>query len=144
MARKTFEDLWREQFEFNKDRHRQKENRRIAALERGEKAVYGYWNESDSDTLIDEEYINDIPNLKLGAIFELEYSYQQTNEIILEGGKIVNLIYVCKYGRMYTEFNALKLPIGHVLRDLNGVKVQRQQNGLFERKRANLMDWIKF
>ena len=78
------------------------------------------------------EYLNDIPNTTKGAIFQLECSYQKVNQIILAGKSPVNLVYVCQYGKMYTEFNALKLTVGHVLRDVNGVKVKRMEDGLFK------------
>ncbi len=81
-----------------------------------------------------DEYYDDLPNETKYSDFEyvLEYDYRTVNKIIANLESPVNLIFRTSTGNIETGKNALKLPVGYVLRDIDGVVVRRMADGNFK------------
>jgi len=134
--RSTFETIWRVQQESATIRHKEKESRRLLALNAGERAEYGYWKDENKPVtvFISEENVGETPTpVGSDAEYVLEFSYETVNEIFLAGESPVNLHYRTRFGDVYTCKNALLLETGYVLKDINGVRVKRRDDGLFYR-----------
>ena len=107
-------------FLYWKEQHRQKEQRRINALIRGEVAQYGYWADKAPQIALNEPEINDVPDREYLNLYRLEVTRQQANDLIREGAETVNMMIRLINTFRLTYKNALKLPNNHFIRDING------------------------
>ena len=122
---KAPETIYSAQYLYWRQWHKTKEQRRLAALARGEPAIYGYWQAAKQQCAkpIPEDYnINTFP--VPGYQYRLEITYKQANQAILEDGKyaLINLMYYdTQTGKFWqTPKQAKHLPNGKFIRDING------------------------
>jgi len=125
MARnKAPETIYSAQYSFWKQRHAEREMQRIAALARGEPAIYGYFECATqyAKPIHEDQNINTVPFH--GYQYRLEITYKQANQAILEDGKdaLINLVYYDTItGKFWqTPKQAKHLPNGKLIRDING------------------------
>lgn len=106
-------------FLYWKQRHAEREQRRIRALVRGEPAGYGYWKDINRPAFIQEPIYNDVPPIEFLSDYRLEVTYKQANELINDGADRINMIVRDAGKWKLTYKNALKLPNNHLIRDIN-------------------------
>ncbi len=108
-------------FLYWKQRHVEREQRRIKALQRGERADYGYWKET---TRVNpqpfEPEIDDTPVSNYLKDYHLEITRKQANDEIANGTDRINLVIKLINSFRLTNKNALKLPNNHFIRDITG------------------------
>jgi vancomycin resistance protein YoaR len=107
-------------FLYWKEQHRQREQRRIEALKRGEVAEYGYWKDKPAQIVLNEPLNDDVPAHEYLRLYRLEVTRKQANDLIAEGAETINMVIRLIYGYKLTYKNALKLPNNHFIRDING------------------------
>ena len=107
-------------FLYWKEQHRQREQRRIEALKRGEVAEYGYWKDKPAKIVLNEPLNDDVPAQEYINLYRLEVTRKQANDLIAEGAETINMVIRLIYGYKLTYKNALKLPNNHFIRDING------------------------
>ena len=73
-------------FLYWKEQHRQREQRRIEALKRGEVAEYGYWKDKPAQIVLNEPLNDDVPAQEYINLYRLEVTRKQANDLIAEGG----------------------------------------------------------
>lgn len=121
---KAPETIYSAQYLYWRQWHKTKEQRRIAALARGEHAPYGYWKDTKqcAKPIAEDPNINTVPFP--GYQYRLEITYKQANQAILEDGKdaLINLFYYdTQTGKFWqTPKQAKHLPNGKFIRDING------------------------
>lgn len=124
MARKEPETIYSAQYLYWRQWHKTKEQRRLAALARGEPAIYGYWQGAKqcAKPITAENINNTVP--VPGYHYRLEITYKQANKAIDEDGKdaLINLVYYDKItGKFWqTPKQAKHLPNGKLIRDIDG------------------------
>ena len=107
-------------FLYWKEQHRQREQRRIEALKRGEVAEYGYWKDKPAQIVLNEPLNDDVPAKEYINLYRLEVTRKQANELIAEGAETINMVIRLINSYKLTYKNALKLPNNHFIRDING------------------------
>lgn len=125
MARtKTPETIYSAQYLYWRQWQKTKEQRRLAALARGEPAIYGYWGGAKqcAKPIQSDQNINTVPFP--GYQYRLEITYKQANKAIDEDGKdaLINLVYCDTItGKFWqTPKQAKHLKNGKLIRDING------------------------
>ena len=107
-------------FLYWKEQHRQREQRRIEALKRGEVAEYGYWKDKPAQIVLNEPLNDDVPAHEYLRLYRLEVTRKQANDLIAEGAETINMVIRLISSYKLTYKNALKLPNNHFIRDING------------------------
>ena len=107
-------------FLYWKEQHRQREQRRIEALKRGEVAEYGYWKDKPAQIVLNEPLNDDVPAQEYINLYRLEVTRKQANDLIADGAETINMVIRLIHGYKLTYKNALKLPNNHFIRDING------------------------
>jgi hypothetical protein len=107
-------------FIYWKEQHRQREQRRIEALKRGEVAEYGYWKDKPAQIVLNEPLNDDVPAKEYINLYRLEVTRKQANDLIAEGAETINMVIRLINSYKLTYKNALKLPNNHFIRDING------------------------
>lgn len=107
-------------FLYWKEQHRQREQRRIEALKRGEVAEYGYWKDKPAQIVSNEPLNDDVPAKEYINLYRLEVTRKQANDLIAEGAETINMVIRLINSYKLTYKNALKLPNNHFIRDING------------------------
>ena len=107
-------------FIYWKEQHRQREQRRIEALKRGEVAEYGYWKDKPAQIVSNEPLNDDVPAKEYINLYRLEVTRKQANDLIAEGAETINMVIRLINSYKLTYKNALKLPNNHFIRDING------------------------
>ena len=107
-------------FLYWKEQHRQREQRRIEALKRGEVAEYGYWKDKPAQIVLNEPLNDDVPAQEYINLYRLEVTRKQANDLIAEGAETINMVIRLINSYKLTYKNALKLPNNHFIRDING------------------------
>lgn len=121
---KANETIYSAQYSFWKQKHAEREMQRLAALERGEPAVYGYFEcaKQCAKPIQSDQNINTMPFP--GYKYRLEITYKQANQAITEDGKdaLINLVYYDSItGKFWqTPKQAKHLKNGKLIRDING------------------------
>lgn len=97
----------------------QREERRLQALKRGERAPYGYWKDKGYIRQMVEPGVNDIPSSEFIRKYRLEITFKQANALIADGAETINMV-IKTNGKYYLTYkNALKLPQNTFIRDIN-------------------------
>lgn len=121
---KATDTIYSAQYSFWKQKHAEREMQRIAALARGEPAVYGYFEcaKQCAKPIQADPNINTVPFP--GYQYRLEITYKQANKAIEEDGQsaLINLVYCDTItGRFWqTPKQAKHLKNGKFIRDING------------------------
>lgn len=120
---KATDTIYSAQYSFWKQKHAKKEMQRLAALARGDPAIYGYWRGAKQCAKpITAENINTVPFP--GYQYQLEITYKQANQAINEEGKdaLINLVYYDSItGKFWqTPKQAKHLKNGKLIRDIDG------------------------
>jgi len=117
--------IYSAQYSYWKQKHAEREMQRIAALARGEPAIYGYWQgakQCAKPIPAADQNINSIP--LPGYQYRLEITYKQANESIAEDGRnaIINLVYYDTItGKFWqTPKQAKHINNGKFIRDIDG------------------------
>jgi len=125
MARtKTPETIYSAQYLYWRQWHKTKEQRRLAALARGEPAIYGYFEcaKQCAKPIQSDQNINTVPFP--GYHYRLEIAYKQANQAIDEDGRdaLINLVYYDNItGKFWqTPKQAKHINNGKLIRDING------------------------
>lgn len=124
--------IYSAKYSYWKQKHAEREVQRLAALARGEPAIYGYWQgakqcakqiQADTD-------VNTVPFP--GYQYRLEITHKQANQAIREHGKdaLINLVYHdTQTGKFWqTPKQAKHLTNGKFIRDINGRLVLKWKN----------------
>ena len=121
---KSPETIYSAQYLYWRQWHKTKEQRRLAALARGEPAIYGYWQGAKqyAKLIPADQNINTVP--LPGYQYRLEITYKQANQAIKEDGKdaLINLVYYDTItGKFWqTPKQAKHIKNGKLIRDING------------------------
>ena len=122
---KTPETIYSAQYLYWRQWQKTKEQRRLAALARGEPAMYGYWGGTKQQCAKPSPPDPNINTVPLpGYHYRLEIAYKQANQAIEEDGKdaLINLVYYDSItGKFWqTPKQAKHLKNGKFVRDING------------------------
>ena len=125
MSRKALDTIYSAQYSYWKQKHAEREMQRLAALARGEPAIYGYWKGAKQCAKPIQQADQDINTVPFpGYQYRLEVTYKEANKAIQEYGKdaLINLVYYDIHtGKFWqTPKQAKHLHNGKFIRDING------------------------